>query len=207
MQDSKDLIQTILELASNRQRVFVAIAGPPASGKTTLCESLETSLSQQTSVAVVAMDGFHYDNQILKDKNLLERKGAPNTFDVTGLYLLLNGLKNQTMPMAVPVFDRTLDLARNSARLISPEDKIILVEGNYLLCEQAPWNTLAACFDYTACLNVTEDELERRLVQRWLNHDHTPEQAKQRAHSNDLPNAKYVIQHSGAADYELNSKV
>ena len=207
MQDSKDLIQTILELASNRQRVFVAIAGPPASGKTTLCESLETSLSQQTSVAVVAMDGFHYDNQILKDKNLLERKGAPNTFDVTGLYLLLNGLKNQTMPMAVPVFDRTLDLARNSARLISPEDKIILVEGNYLLCEQAPWNTLAACFDYTVSLNVAEEELKRRLVQRWLNHDHTPEQAKQRAHSNDLPNAKYVIQHSGAADYELNSKV
>ena len=149
MKDLADLTQCILQLASNRPRIFVAIAGPPASGKTTLCETLAKSLQQHTSVAIVAMDGFHYDNQILKDNNLLKRKGAPNTFDVAGLQLLLNGLKNQTLPIAAPVFDRTLDLARNSARLINSEDKIILIEGNYLLCQHAPWNNLEQCFDYT----------------------------------------------------------
>ena len=151
------------------------------------------------------MDGFHYDNQILQDNNLLKRKGAPNTFDVGGLQLLLNGLKNQTLPIAAPVFDRTLDLARNSARLINPEDKIILIEGNYLLCQHAPWNNLEPCFDYTVSLNVAEDELERRLIQRWIDHDHSPEQAKQRAHSNDLPNAKYVLENSRTANYELHN--
>lgn len=205
MKDLADLTQCILQLASNRPRIFVAIAGPPASGKTTLGEALAKSLEQHTSVAIVAMDGFHYDNQILKDNNLLKRKGAPNTFDVAGLQLLLNGLKNQTLPIAAPVFDRTLDLARNSARLINPEDKIILVEGNYLLCQHTPWNNLEQCFDYTVSLNVAEDELERRLIQRWIDHDHSPEQAKQRAHSNDLPNAKYVLENSRTANYELHN--
>ena len=205
MKDLADLTQCILQLASNRPRIFVAIAGPPASGKTTLCEALAKSLQQHTTVAIVAMDGFHYDNQILKDNNLLKRKGAPNTFDVAGLQLLLNGLKNQTLPIAAPVFDRTLDLARNSARLINPEDKIILVEGNYLLCQHTPWNNLEQCFDYTVSLNVAEDELERRLIQRWIDHDHSPEQAKQRAHSNDLPNAKYVLENSRTANYELHN--
>lgn len=36
-------------------------------------------------------------------------------------------------------------------------------------------------------------ELERRLVRRWLDHGHSPEQARARALSNDLPNAERVI--------------
>ena len=121
------LIQTLLNKATGKKRLFVAIAGPPASGKTTLCNTLYQSLKQETSVAIVAMDGFHYDNNILEDQTLLDRKGAPQTFDVAGLHLLLSGLKNQTATLADPVFDRTMDLSRSRASLIHPQDQIILV--------------------------------------------------------------------------------
>lgn len=202
---TKDLEQVILNHASDRERTFVAIAGPPASGKTTLCESLDKSLGKVTSVSVVPMDGYHYDNAILEHNDSLDRKGAPHTFDVESLLMLLRHLKNQTAPIAAPVFDRTLDLARSSARLIEPSDKIILVEGNYLLCEKPPWNRLPELFDITISVKASIDKLEKRLVQRWLDHHHTPEQAKQRTLHNDLPNARFVIENSCAADYELSN--
>jgi len=195
--------ENILQKATGKKRIFAAIAGPPASGKTTLTESLRRILAKTTSVAVVAMDGFHYDNDILRGLNLLEGKGSPHTFDVGSLQLLLTGLQNQTDLLAVPVFDRKNDLARSSALLIQPEDQIILVEGNYLLCNTRPWNKLNALFDYSVYIRVSESVLEERLIQRWLDHNHTIEQAKFRTHNNDLPNAKYVIEHSSQADYDL----
>jgi len=151
------------------------------------------------------MDGFHYDNCVLQDQNLQNIKGAPQTFDVNGLRLLLSGLVNQTETLAAPVFDRTQDLARSSASLIQPDDHIILVEGNYLLCSTTPWDTLQYFFDMTISLDVSLAELEKRLVQRWLDHNHTQAEAEQRANSNDIPNAKYVLQNSRDADYKLNN--
>lgn len=193
---TEELADFILGQARSSNRFFVALAGPPASGKTTLCEDLEKNLKRKTTVSVVAMDGFHFDNEILKRKNLLDRKGSPDTFDVVSLHLLLAGLKTQTDTLAVPVFDREHDLARSSARLVHPEDQIILVEGNYLLCNTEPWKHLHAMFDHTISLSTSIQTLEKRLIQRWLDHDHTQEQAEQRARHNDLPNAEYVIQHS-----------
>lgn len=200
-----ELTNTLLSKAANKKRFFAAIAGPPASGKTTLTESLASLLAKETSVAVVAMDGFHYDNSILEKLNLLDRKGSPNTFDVAGLHLLLSGLQNQTEIMAAPVFDREQDLARSSASLIYPEDHIILVEGNYLLCNTSPWITLHAFFNTTISLDTPVELIEERLIQRWLDHDHTIEQARQRTHYNDLPNAQYVIENSVSAEHVVSN--
>jgi len=201
--DTHKLVKSLLSKASVTKRFFVAIAGPPASGKTTLSDSLAKSLATETSVAVVAMDGFHYDNNILRSLKLLDRKGSPQTFDVAGLQLLLSGLHNQNDVMAVPVFDREQDLSRNCAKLIYPEDHIILVEGNYLLCNTAPWNALHSFFDTTINLDIPTQVIEKRLIQRWLDHDHTLEQAKARTRRNDLPNAKFVIENSIAAEYVI----
>ena len=202
---TEELAEFIHGQAGSSKRFFVAIAGPPASGKTTLCDDLEQNLKAKTSVSVVAMDGFHFDNEILKLKNLLDRKGSPDTFDVTSLYLLLTGLKTQTDELAVPVFDRENDLARSSAKLVHPDDQIILVEGNYLLCKTDPWNKLHAMFDHTISISSSIETLEQRLIQRWLDHKHTQEQAVTRANHNDLPNAKYVIEHSIPAHTTVQS--
>ncbi len=199
----ENLGSEILKRAAGKPRFFVAVAGAPASGKSTLCDALEQQLATKTSVAVVAMDGFHYDNSILKENGKFARKGAPDTFDATGLNLLLKGLHQQTDLMATPVFDREQDLARSSAKLIHPNDQIILIEGNYLLCDTHPWNLLHVLFDLTIMLNVEHAVLEERLIKRWLDNDHTKAQATKRAQSNDLPNAKYVSENSIQADINV----
>lgn len=196
----EDLADTISQQALGNNRFFVAVSGPPGSGKSTLCDSLQIYLRKKTTVSVIGMDGFHFDNAILKEKNLFDHKGSPETFDVTSLHLLLNGLTNQTETLAVPVFDRVNDLSRSSAKLVHPQDHIILLEGNYLLCKTEPWNKLHPSFDYTISISTSMETLEERLIQRWCDHNHTQEQAIKRVNHNDLPNAKFVLENSIIAD-------
>ncbi len=101
----------------------------------------------------------------------------------------------------MPVFDRTLDLARAGARVISPAHRVVLVEGNYLLLDQPPWDALAPHFDRTLFLSVDRAELRRRLVDRWLALGLDPAAATARAEGNDLPNAEVVASSVRPADF------
>jgi pantothenate kinase len=199
------LSENILSRAAQRDRLIVAIAGPPAAGKSTLAGQLADLLRISTSVAVVAQDGFHYDNAILEARDQMSVKGAPQTFDVDGFAQLLSRLQKQAQPVAVPIFDRKLDVSRNCAELVLPDDRIVLVEGNYLLTDEAPWSGLAPFFDFSILLDVPIATLRNRLVERWIKHKHTPEQALARASRNDLPNAEYVIAHSVGADLTVSA--
>ena len=198
--DLNEITAEILKRAADVERLVVAIAGPPAAGKSTLALQLADTLRAASTVSIVAQDGFHFDNAILEARNQKPVKGAPKTFDVDGFAQLLSRLKHQREPIAVPVFDRELDLSRHCASLVSPDDRIVLVEGNYLLSDEAPWNQLGQFFDCSILLQVPIDTLRLRLVQRWLDHKHTKSEALERANDNDIPNAEYVIARSTKAD-------
>ena len=68
------------------------------------------------------------------------------------------------------------------------------------MLDEQPWSRLAALFDYTIFLDVSRDELERRLIQRWLDHGRTPEDGRNWVNSNDLPNVDRVLAHRRPAD-------
>ena len=76
----------------------------------------------------------------------------------------------------------------------------MVVEGNYLLLDTAPWTGLAPLFDLTLFVDVPVPELRRRLVERWLHHGLDPAAATARAEGNDLANAALVVERSRAAD-------
>ncbi len=218
-----DIVDHVLRLyeelpAVQTDRVVLAIAGPPAAGKSTLadifCETLNQRL-QSDVAAVFPMDGYHFDNAVIEPLGLLPRKGSPETFDADGFARTLARLKPVESPrnkpneaerlpdVAVPVFDRQLDLARAGARVIRPEQQILIVEGNYLLLNAEPWASMTTFFDLTVKLDVPLQVLESRLIERWLRHDHTAEEAEARAHANDIPNAKLVLEKSADAQYLL----
>ena len=195
-----DELITVLkaQLPADGLRRMVALAGPPGAGKSTLVEGLLVALGPVA--AVLPMDGYHLDNALLDARDERRRKGAPWTFDVGGLARDLQRLSADDGPVLVPVFDRGLDLSRAAAREIGPEVRVVLVEGNYLLLDQAPWDALAGFWDVTVALDVPEPVLKARLMQRWLDHDHTEAEALARVEANDLPNARLVLANSRAAD-------
>ena len=182
------------------------MVGAPGSGKTTLAEALADGLNAATPgrAAVVPMDGFHLDDGVLRELGLLSRKGSPETFDAAGLDHLLGRLRVQDeAPIAIPLFDRSLEISRAGARLISSTTDILIVEGNYLLLDRTPWDGLYRHFDLTVMLYVPEDVLRARLLARWRDLGYPPDEAARKAAANDLPNGATVRHHSRPADFVL----
>lgn len=204
MTDLKALATTIRTKAGDARRYMVAIAGAPASGKSTTAAVLRDELIAMGETAVVVpMDGFHLDDIILNARGHRPRKGAPFTFDVGGFETLLKRIRAGEPEIFIPVFDRSMELSRNAADVVAESSRFILIEGNYLLLDEAPWNRLRNLFDYAIYLDVPVEELERRLVQRWLDHGFDMTYATNWIASNDLPNIKEVIAKSHGADLTI----
>ncbi|KIN70426.1 Nucleoside triphosphate hydrolase domain-containing protein [Sulfitobacter noctilucae] len=191
------LVERITDLSANEARVLVAIAGPPASGKSTLADELASRLGP--TAMVMPMDGFHMDNEALQELGLLDRKGAPETFDAPAFVDLVTHLREE-VSLSFPTFDRAADKTVLGGGRVTTDTRIVLIEGNYLLLNISPWADLAKAFDLTISLQVDHDELERRLVARWVKHGLTTDAAKVRARGNDLKNARFVEEHSLPAD-------
>lgn len=185
-------------------RVIAAIAGAPGSGKSTLAEALVERIEAKAPgmAAVLPMDGYHFDDMLLDRMGRRARKGAPDTFDVGGYRHMLQRLRdNEEEAVAVPVFDRDIEIARAGARLIPQSARIIVTEGNYLLLRDAPWSELRSLFDVTVFIDVPEETLRERLTDRWTSYRLSPEELRTKLEDNDLPNARLVIAESGEADF------
>jgi pantothenate kinase len=103
--------------------------------------------------------------------------------------------------VAVPLFDRGLEIARAGAALVEADIRFVLVEGNYLLLDEEPWSRLAPLFDISIFLHVPRDELERRLLQRWR--DLGRADGPQWVAANDMPNVDRVLARLRQADITL----
>ncbi len=193
---AEGIADAILAVPCRQGRRIIAIAGAPASGKSTLAEVLAKDIP---GARVLPMDGFHRDNADLEAHGLLSRKGAPHTFDVVAFASLVRAARS-TPHLAFPTFDRTADCVVPGGDALTPEDDTILVEGNYLLLKDAPWHRMLPLWDFTIMLDVPLTELERRLIARWQSYGFSLSDATRRAQANDLPNAKLVVERSAPAD-------
>jgi pantothenate kinase len=210
----KECLVTPEELAAEirrrhgARRLLVGLAGAPGSGKSTLAERLATDLNRTEPglAAVLPMDGYHFDDAVLRDLGRLPRKGAPDTFDVGGLAQMLKRLsENAEEAVAVPVFDRSIETARAGGRLIPSSVGIIIVEGNYLLLKRPPWNQLGNLFDVTVMIRTSPETLRRRLEDRWRGFGLPESEVRRKVDTNDLPNGMTMLAESAEADFHVVS--
>ena len=204
--DIKPIIQYILEtfIANEKSRLTVGIAGCPGAGKSTISELILKALQENKiskDSVLVPMDGFHLDNKILKKRNLLSKKGAPETFDINGYIELLNRIQNNQDDIFSPYFDRNLDLAKAGAISINRKHKIVITEGNYLLLKQEPWSKVKKYLDLTIFIDADLEVLKHRLKLRWLDLGLSEAEATQKVELNDLPNAIFIKKHSNKAGF------
>jgi pantothenate kinase len=195
-------------IAAQGPRQIIAIAGAPGSGKSTVAARLEGMLnaSRPGLASILPMDGFHYDDDLLQTLGRKQRKGAPDTFDVGGFYHVLKRMRaGDEEAVAVPVFDRDLEISRGGARLIARDVPIVIVEGNYILLGDKPWNSLKPLFDISVMVQCSEETLRQRLTARWEGYDLPEAEIRCRVDENDMPNGRFVKTASVAADFDLEN--
>ena len=202
------------DAAIRERRFILGIAGPPAAGKSTLAEALREALNRRGApgggegeiAAIAPLDGHHYDDRVLLPRGHRPRKGAPVTFDAAGYAAMLERLAAPSRaPVAIPVFDRDLELSRAAAAIVEPHHRIVITEGNYLLLDDDRWRPARERLDFSVFLDVPFEELRRRLMARWLGHGYAPEEAKEKTEANDLVNARLVAKTSVEPDLRLGA--
>ena len=189
------------------ERALLGITGGPGAGKSTVSEWLVARLNERAGVPVAAyvpMDGFHLSNLVLRALGLRDRKGAPQTFDAAGFAALLGRLREAgDAPVYAPRFHREIEESIAAEIAVGPEIRLVVVEGNYLLLDRPEWRAVRACLDRVWYLDVPDEVLAQRLLDRRLLAEPDRVRAQAWLDDNDLPNARLVAGTRERADEVL----
>lgn len=193
--------ELVTELSENLKRLkegeryMIGIVGYPGAGKSTVSEWLHHGVNDRLpgQAKVVPMDGYHRSNEWLEEKGLRALKGIPDTFDSAAFVALLQRLRATTdQNVYCPRFDRSIEASIPDDIVVTPEHKLCLVEGNYLLFDKDPWHKCKEYFDEVWFIDTTFDTIYPRLVERHIQGGKTPEGAKEKVESTDMPNARLI---------------
>ena len=158
-------------------------------------------MAESTVPAVhLPMDGFHLADVSLRRLGLLDRKGAPETFDAWGYAALLRRVRTARETVWAPGFERDLEQPLAGAVAIEPEAELVVTEGNYLLLDRPAWRAVRAALDEVWFLDVPDEVRRSRLVARHTAYGKTPAEAEQWVARVDDPNAALVAATRAAAD-------
>lgn len=128
--------QAVLEqfLGTNGQRIpyIISIAGSVAVGKSTTARVLQALLSrwpEHRRVELITTDGFLHPNKVLKERNLMKKKGFPQSYDMHRLVKFVSDIKSGATNVTAPVYSHLIyDVIPEGDKTVAQPD-ILILEG------------------------------------------------------------------------------
>lgn len=197
-----DMAEAIKETLATGNRAdgqpyMIAVIGNPGSGKTTSCFSLSDLVD---GCFVLPFDGYHLSmaelEQLPNAKDLIYRRGAPDTFDPARLAKDLDRIRDGAGEaiVKIPGFDHSLgDPEADAHQFDRNQHKVVLCEGLYLLHDDDRWNSLKERFDMSIFVEANVDVcVERLKIRNQCIPGYTEEEIVARVDSVDRVNAETV---------------
>jgi hypothetical protein len=195
------------------ERLVAGLAGIPGSGKSTFAAIMQRVADQvlgQDLFRAVGMDGWHWPNAVLDERtttdaegrtiSLRRRKGGPESFDVVAMAEAIRRLKSDRSMTRLPAYDRRLHEPVPNALQVPAATCIVLIEGNFLLCDQPPWDRVFHLLDPKLLLEADPQTAGRRVIERHIRGGTDPSQAETKYRRNDAINTQVVLQSAAQAE-------
>lgn len=149
---------------------IIGVSGSVAVGKSTTSRLLQLLLSRifpNKKVELVTTDGFLFPNSVLREKNILNRKGFPESYDMPKLINFLDTIKNGGS-VAIPNYSHEIyDIIPDQFQTITNPDYLI-VEGINVF--QNPINErlyISDYFDFSIYIDAQVEHIEQWYLERF----------------------------------------
>lgn len=154
---------------------IIGVAGSVAVGKSTTARLLQVLLQRWDShprVDLVTTDGFLYSTAELERRQLMSRKGFPESYDQHALLSFITDVKSGRRNVEAPVYSHiTYDIVPDEKQVVSKPD-IVIVEGLNVL-QTGPTLMVSDLFDFSIYVDARTDDIERWYIDRFLKLRHT----------------------------------
>lgn len=190
----------------SNQPYMVGVVGIPGSGKSTSGSILTNSLADLGSL-LMPVDGYHYSIaellQFEDPDDAIYRRGAADTFDVKSLQMALERIRfGDDAQVKVPGFDHARGDPEYDAHTFDRQQhRVVIVEGLYLLHDEAGWESIRDHFDLTIFVDADVDTCVDRLkIRNQCIPGYTKEEIEVRCDVVDRANAMAVDKSRQYAD-------
>lgn len=156
---------------------IIGVAGSVAVGKSTTARILRELLARwpnHPKVDLVTTDGFLYPNAVLEKRDLMGRKGFPESFDIKRLVRFLNSVKSGCPRAAAPVYSHfSYDIVPGEEVVVQQPDILIVeglnvLQGARIIDGGAPEIIVSDFFDFSVYIDADEEVIRDWYIQRFL---------------------------------------
>lgn len=155
----------------------IGVAGSVAVGKSTFARILQALLARwpdHPKVDLVTTDGFLHPNRVLEERNIMNRKGFPESYDTRRLLQFLRDLKSGAPEATAPVYSHVVYDIVDGEEVVVRQPDIVIIEGlNVLqvgaLTEGSQITEFVSdYFDFSIFIDAAIADIEQFYVQRFL---------------------------------------
>jgi type I pantothenate kinase len=149
---------------------IIGVAGSVAVGKSTTARVLQALLARwdhHPRVDLVTTDGFLYPNAELSRRNLMHRKGFPESYDRRALMRFVTSVKSGSDYACAPVYSHLhYDRVPDAKQVVRHPD-ILILEGLNVL-QTGPTLMVSDLFDFSLYVDARIEDIEQWYISRFL---------------------------------------
>ena len=156
----------------------IGISGSVAVGKSTTSRTLQSLLSHwpnNPKVVIVTTDNFLYSTKELVKRNLMEKKGFPESYDLKALLQFMRDVKSGESDLRVPVYSHEIYDILPGEEIIVDNPDVLIVEGLNVLQVGAPTEGkipriyISDYFDFSIHVDADIKIIKKWFISRFLN--------------------------------------
>lgn len=163
---------TFLGTIAPKVPYVIGIAGSVAVGKSTFARILQALLSRwpdHPKVDLITTDGFLYPNRVLLEREIMHRKGFPESYDTKRLLAFMRALKSGEGEVSAPVYSHVVyDIVDGQESTVHRPDILILEGLNVLQVGTEANEFVSDYFDFSIYVDADVHDIETWYVDRFM---------------------------------------